>query len=41
MKLNYVLEPLGEMKAMYQAYHEEMAELSQKAGQRVDRTLQD
>ena len=30
MKLNYVLEPLGEMKAMYQAYHEEMAELSQK-----------
>jgi len=30
MKRNYVLEPLGEMKAMYQAYHEEMIELSQK-----------
>ena len=30
MKLNHVLEPLGEMKAMYQAYHEEMVELSQK-----------
>jgi len=30
MKHDYVLEPLGEMKAMYQAYHEEMVELSQK-----------
>jgi len=30
MKPNYVLEPPGEMKAMYQAYHEEMVELSQE-----------
>jgi len=30
MKRNYVLEPLGEMKTMYQAYHEEMIELSKK-----------
>jgi len=35
MKRNYVLEPLGEMKAMYQAYHEEMIELSQKNGKIV------
>ncbi len=30
MKRNYVLEPLGEMKAMYQAYHEEMVEIARK-----------
>jgi len=35
MKRNYVLEPLGEMKAMYQAYHEEMVELSRKNGKIV------
>jgi len=35
MKRNYVLEPLGEMKAMYQAYHEEMVALSQKNGKIV------
>jgi len=35
MKRNYVLEPLGEMKAMYQAYNEEMVELSQKNGKIV------
>ncbi len=35
MKRNYVLEPLGEMKAMYQAYHEEMIELSRKNGKIV------
>jgi len=35
MKQNYVLETLGEMKAMYQAYHEEMVELSKKNGKIV------
>ncbi len=35
MKRDYVLEPPGEMKAMYQAYHEEMAELSRKNGKIV------
>jgi transketolase len=35
MKQNYVLEPLGEMKAMYQAYNEEMIELSKKNGKIV------
>ncbi len=35
MKRNYVLEPLGEMKAMYQAYHEEMLELAKKNGKIV------
>lgn len=35
MKQNYVLEPLGEMKAMYQAYNEEMIELSKRNGKIV------
>jgi len=35
MKRDYVLEPLGEMKAMYQAYHEEMVALSRKNGKIV------
>jgi len=35
MKQDYVLEPLGEMKTMYQAYHEEMIELSKKNGKIV------
>ena len=35
MKRNYVLEPLGEMKAMYQAYHEEMVALSRENGKIV------
>jgi transketolase len=35
MKHDYVLEPLGEMKTMYQAYHEEMVELSKKNGKIV------
>ncbi len=35
MKQDYVLEPLGEMKTMYQAYHEEMVELSKKNGKIV------
>lgn len=35
MKRNYVLEPLGEMKAMYQAYHEEMVEMAKKNGKIV------
>ena len=30
MKRNYVLEPLGEMKTMYEAYNEAMVELSSK-----------
>jgi transketolase len=30
MKRNYVMEPLGEMKAMYQAYNEAMVELVKK-----------
>ncbi|MFQ5996094.1 MAG: transketolase family protein [Dehalococcoidales bacterium] len=32
MKRNYVMEPQGEMKAMYQAYNEEMVELIKKNG---------
>jgi len=32
MKRNYVMEPLGEMKAMYQAYNEAMVELIKKNG---------
>lgn len=35
MKRDYVLETPGEMKAMYQAYHEEMVELAQKNGKIV------
>lgn len=35
MKRNYVLETPGEMKAMYQAYNEEMIELSRKNGKIV------
>jgi transketolase len=35
MKQNYVLETLGEMKAMYQAYNEEMIELSKLNGRIV------
>jgi transketolase len=35
MKRNYVLETPGEMKAMYQAYHEEMVKLSQENGKIV------
>lgn len=35
MKRNYVLEPLGEMKAMYQAYNEEMLALAKKNGKIV------
>jgi transketolase len=35
MKHDYVLEPLDEMKTMYQAYHEEMVELSKKNGKIV------
>jgi len=30
MKRNYVLEPLGEMKTMYEAYNEAMLELAKK-----------
>jgi len=30
MKRKYVLEPLGEMKAMYQAYHEEMVAMARE-----------
>ena len=35
MKRNYVLETPGEMKAMYQAYNEEMVELARKNGKIV------
>ncbi|MBM4448813.1 MAG: transketolase family protein, partial [Chloroflexi bacterium] len=35
MKRKYVLEPLGEMKAMYQAYHEEMVAMARENSQIV------